>query len=113
VDWATLWSVLGAIGITSALSAWVAGYLGGFLPPPPRLVRAIGYATQSWRRCDATAIDAGRYHLVLCGLDGDDAKKGTLRLLRIALNPQDYSRKLLEDMIRGHFVPMSKSCCEI
>ena len=27
---------------------------------------------------------------MLCGLDGDDAKEGTLRLLRGALNPQDY-----------------------
>lgn len=27
---------------------------------------------------------------MLCGLDGDDAREGTLRLLRGALKPQDY-----------------------
>ena len=88
MDLAAIWSVLGAIGVSATLSAWVGGYLGGFLPPPPRLVRAIGNATRGWR--GRTDPDDGRYHLVLCGLDGDDAKEGTLRLLRGALNPQDY-----------------------
>jgi tetratricopeptide (TPR) repeat protein len=89
-NWATLWSVLGAIGVTGALSAWGGGYLGGLLPPPPRLVRAVGHATRSLRGRTDPVVDDGRYHLVLCGLDGDDAKEGTLRLLRGALNPQDY-----------------------
>ena len=45
MDWADLWKVLGAIGLTGALSAWFGGYLGGFLPPPPRLVRNPPYCT--------------------------------------------------------------------
>jgi hypothetical protein len=88
VDWATIWSVLGAIGVSGALSAWVGGYLGGFLPPPSRVVRAIGYAARG--RPERATPDDGGYRLVLCGLDGDDAKESTLRLLRGALNPQDY-----------------------
>jgi tetratricopeptide (TPR) repeat protein len=80
--------VLGAIGVTGEISAWAWGYLGGFLPPPPRVVRAIGFAARG--RPERAIPDDGRYRLVLCGLDGDDAKEGTLRLLRSALNPQDY-----------------------
>jgi tetratricopeptide (TPR) repeat protein len=87
---ATLWGVLGAIGIAGALSAWIGGYIGGFLPPLPRLVRAILNTGRCWRRRFAPADDDGRYHFVVCGLDGDDAKEGTLRLLRSALNPHDY-----------------------
>jgi exonuclease VII small subunit len=88
VDWAALWGVLGAIGATGAFSAWLGGYFGGFLPPLPRVIRAIGYAARG--RPERATPDDGRYRLALCGLEGDDAKEGTLRLLRIALNPQDY-----------------------
>ena len=90
MDWATLWKVLGTIGVTGALSTWFGGYLGDFLPPPPRVLRKIREIAGSWRGRRATAVDDGRYHLVLCGLDGDDAKEGTLRLLGQALNPEDY-----------------------
>ena len=51
---------------------------------------AIRHTARTWRGRPAPAVDDGRYHLVLCGLDGDDAKEGTLRLLSGALNPQDY-----------------------
>jgi hypothetical protein len=88
MGWAALWSVLGAIGVT--LSAWVRGYLSGFLPPLPRVMRAVGNTARQCRRGSAPVADEGSYHLVLCGLDGDDHNEGTLRLLRHALNPQDY-----------------------
>jgi hypothetical protein len=48
MDWADLWKMLGAIGLTGAVSAWFGGYLGGFLPPPPRLVRAIRHTARTW-----------------------------------------------------------------
>jgi hypothetical protein len=90
VNWTALWSVLGAIGVTGALGAWVWGYLGSFLPPPPRLIRAIRNTVPGWRRRSTSVVDDAHYHLVVCGLDGDDSKEGTLTLLRLALNPQDY-----------------------
>jgi tetratricopeptide (TPR) repeat protein len=89
MDWSVAWQVLGAIGLTGAFSAWAGGYFGGFLPPPARLVRAVRN-TAMHRRGKSPPGDDGRYHLVLCGLDGDDAREGTLRLLRGALNPQEY-----------------------
>ena len=88
IDWASVWKVLSAIGVTGGV--WVGGYLGGFLPPPPRVIRAVQNGIRGARVRRASALNAGRYHLVVCGLDGDDAKESTLRLLRIALNPQDY-----------------------
>lgn len=78
--------MLSAIGVTGAVSAWAGGYLGSFLPPPPRLLRAVKNSLGQ----RTIVADDGRYHLVLCGLEGDDAKEGTLRLLRLALSPQEY-----------------------
>ena len=89
MGWAVAWQVLGAIGLTGALSAWAGGYFGGFLPPPAGLVRAARNAAQYWRP-PAPAVSSGLYHLVLCALDGDDTREGTLRLLYLALNPNDY-----------------------
>ena len=87
MDWVTIWSVLGAIGVSGALSAWVGGYLGGLLPPPPRLVRAIDQATQGLRRPTDPTVDDGCYHLVLYGLDGDDAKEGNAALVTRRAEP--------------------------
>ena len=45
---------------------------GGFLPPPSRLVRAIGNEMRSWfGRSAPVVINDERYHLVACALDGD------------------------------------------
>src|SRR3954454_14554998 len=102
MDWASLWKVLGAVGLTGAISAWVGGYFGSFLPPLPRLIRA---AQNCWGR-PTLAPDDGRYHIVLCGLDGDDAKEGTLRLLHSALNPQDYP--MLHVTLSAHCIRLHK-----
>jgi len=87
-DW---WKVLGALGVlgTGALVAWVNGYLGTLLPPPARVLRCVRHAlVRLWRPWPAP--EDGRYRLVLCGLEGDDAREGTLRLLRYALDPKEY-----------------------
>ena len=85
----TVWTVLGAIGLTGALTAWLSGYFASFLPPLPRLFRAIHNTTSGWFARGAE-ISNNRYRLVLCALEGDDAREGTLWLLRKALNPSDY-----------------------
>jgi len=54
-------------------------------PRPDSFVTRFGYFVPG-----PESADNGRYHLVVCGLDGDDAREGTLRLLCLALNPVDY-----------------------
>ena len=107
VDWlSSAWTVLTAIGVGGAVSAWVGGYFGDVLPPFPRVVRAISNVSQSWLGETPVANDDGRYHLVLCALDGDDAKEGTPRLLRTALNPQDYP--ILRVTVSARCIRMAK-----
>ena len=105
MDWLVAWQVLGAIGLTGAFSAWVGGYLGGFFPPPGRLVRVVRNTAMHHLVKSASSND-GRYHLVVCGLDGDDAREGTLRLLRGALSPEDYP--MLRLSVSGRCIRLSK-----
>jgi hypothetical protein len=41
-------------------------------------------------RGESASDEDGRYHLALCGLNGDDTREGHCALLRGALDPQDY-----------------------
>jgi hypothetical protein len=90
VDWDGVIKLLAPLGVSAAFGAWYGGYLGGLLPPLPRLVRALRNTVLGWWNQHAHITDDGRYHLVLCGREGDGGREGTLRLLRGALNPHDY-----------------------
>ena len=73
MDWDGVWKVSSALGVVGTIAAWLSGYLGSFLPPPPRVVRLLRNTARAWLGRTAKAPDDGRFNLVLCGLDGDDA----------------------------------------
>jgi hypothetical protein len=68
--------MLTAIGLTGVLSTRFSGHLDGCLPPLAPLLRQISSPPGGWRARRAPAVDDGRYHRVLYGLFGDDAKEG-------------------------------------
>src|SRR6188472_4530543 len=90
MSWDIVLKLLPLLGIPAVLGAWHGGVLGSLLPPLPRILRAGTNYVQHWWNLPAHKLDDSRYHLVICALEGDDAKESTLRLLEGALNPRDY-----------------------
>ncbi|MFZ4410115.1 MAG: hypothetical protein ACOYOH_22405 [Paracraurococcus sp.] len=90
MDWSLVLKVVPLLGIPGLVGAWVWGGLAGAVPPAPMVARAIHHRLLRWRGRPVADVKAGQYHLILCGLDGDDVREGTLRLLQHALDPTEY-----------------------
>jgi tetratricopeptide (TPR) repeat protein len=90
-------AIVGAVGVAGLIGAWVRGWLLWLLPVSyPQAGRFLWFRWVEQFRWPVVAKEEGRFLVVVCCLDGDDATDSAMRVVARALRTEESLQPVLD-----------------